>query len=97
MKFLILVLLKVFIFYESFSRFDTVMKRQCTWGGEVEALDAGICFSSRPRQTFSNSQPEQELPFKEIAYILRCPENTAVTRTRRGLQQLRTRLEEDAS
>ena len=33
--------------------------------GEVEVLDAGICFSSRPRQTFSNSQPEQELPFKE--------------------------------
>ena len=31
----------------------------------MEALDAGICFSSRPRQTFSNSQPEQELPFKE--------------------------------
>ena len=28
--------------------------------GEVEVLDAGICFSSRPRQTFSNSQPEQE-------------------------------------
>ena len=28
-------------------------------------LDAGICFSSRPRQTFSNSQPEQELPLKE--------------------------------
>ena len=26
----------------------------------MEALDAGICFSSRPRQTFSNSQPCQE-------------------------------------
>ncbi len=37
----------------------------------------------------------EELPFKEIAYILRCPENTAVTRTRRGLQHLRTRLQEE--
>jgi len=39
----------------------------------------------------------EELSFREVAYILRCPENTAVTRTRRGLQQLRTQLREESS
>lgn len=39
----------------------------------------------------------EELSFREISYILRCPENTAVTRTRRGLQHLRSMLQEDPS
>ncbi len=37
----------------------------------------------------------EEMPYEELSFVLRCPENTAMTRVRRGLQRLRVTLKEE--